>query len=523
MIKKLAVILTTYFVLFATLAPRAWSSTNAVFLAAANAGTADGSDCAHAKAASYFNTAGNWSGTPTGTLIGPGTTVHLCATIPIALIAQGNGAAGNPVTILWESGAKLSAPYISTWLTLSGHSYFVLDGGSNGIIENTANGTGLANHSTSDAIQANNAGNIEVKNLTIRNLYVNIAPSDFSIASGNTSCFHSNTPLTGTISIHDNVMHDMNWCLWVEQFAHPSVVVSIYGNQVYNIDHGLTINGNTSDQSYTLTFHDNWIHDFANWDATGGILHHHDGIHIYSGQGIRTFYRNKFSGDMGEDVTGFVFEEETCAGTKGSGVCGSELWSRNLTIQSHNNKINYMWKVGGDASFYGNTWICDDSNLADNMEPFRFNFTTGYYDSIPRHLTFENNTVTGCVTNFEAVNTILDTMDYNVYSNRQAGGNPAWSLNGTNTTSLSTWQSITGKEAHSQVSSASNLDSSGVPLTGASVINAGANLGISNTTLATDILGTLAPTSGPWTVGTYQTTGVAPRPLPPTGITAVPH
>ena len=51
---------------------------NDVYIAQSAAGTANGADCADAKAASFFNTISNW-GTGAGQ-IGAGTTVHLCGT-----------------------------------------------------------------------------------------------------------------------------------------------------------------------------------------------------------------------------------------------------------------------------------------------------------------------------------------------------------------------------------------------------------------------------------------------------------
>src|SRR3984893_17134985 len=62
---------------------------------------------------SWFNNSGNWGNG--ATQIGPGTIVHLCGTFVGAqgatmLTAQGSGSSGNPVTILFESGANLTSP-----------------------------------------------------------------------------------------------------------------------------------------------------------------------------------------------------------------------------------------------------------------------------------------------------------------------------------------------------------------------------------------------------------------------------
>src|SRR5262249_49183837 len=128
----------------------------------------DGSSCANAKAASFFNTASNWgSGNP----IAPGKTVGLCGTITSELDAQGSGTPGNPITILFTAGAKISQPAVWAF-NVSNRSWITIDGGTNGIIESTSNGTGLANNEATKAIQANPCSNCTFKNIHFNNLYV---------------------------------------------------------------------------------------------------------------------------------------------------------------------------------------------------------------------------------------------------------------------------------------------------------------------------------------------------------------
>src|SRR5580693_404632 len=84
------------------------SATNTVYIAQSAQGSSTGADCADAVAASYFNSSSHWSSNPSGTLIGPGTTVHLCGTISTNLTFQGNGASGNPV-VIDGTGATMNA------------------------------------------------------------------------------------------------------------------------------------------------------------------------------------------------------------------------------------------------------------------------------------------------------------------------------------------------------------------------------------------------------------------------------
>jgi pectate lyase len=139
---------------------------------------------------SWFNNSGNWGSS--GSQIGAGTIVHLCGTFGTNLTAQGSGQVNNPVTILFESGAKFSAAaFVGTYIVLDGQSNIVVDGGSGGIIENTANGSHLGNKVYTDAIRAISSSNIEVKNLHIQNLYVHNDVADDALDGSTFNCFLS--------------------------------------------------------------------------------------------------------------------------------------------------------------------------------------------------------------------------------------------------------------------------------------------------------------------------------------------
>src|ERR1700722_4423412 len=68
-----------------------------IYISQTIAGAANGSSCANAYPATYFNTSGNWG--PGASQIGPGTTVHLCGTISTPISAQASGTMGSPITI----------------------------------------------------------------------------------------------------------------------------------------------------------------------------------------------------------------------------------------------------------------------------------------------------------------------------------------------------------------------------------------------------------------------------------------
>ena len=66
---------------------------------------------------------------------------------------------------------------------MNGFNYITIDGGSGGIIQNTANGTALQYQHDSLGIFLNGS-NIIVRNLTIRNIYANLGSSTSATDSG---------------------------------------------------------------------------------------------------------------------------------------------------------------------------------------------------------------------------------------------------------------------------------------------------------------------------------------------------
>ena len=162
---------------------------NSVYISQSGGGT--GASCASPLAASYFNTSGNWSATPTGTQIGPGTTVFLCGVITTNLTFQGNGSVGGSSTCGYaatactpvildgsQSGAFMDA-YIDT-----GRQYWVIqnitwgDGVTgSGDGPGLSNGAYATNSSTQAVIQTQNGaafGTIQGNHMDVMNSAQNI-------------------------------------------------------------------------------------------------------------------------------------------------------------------------------------------------------------------------------------------------------------------------------------------------------------------------------------------------------------
>lgn len=485
------------------------ASASDIYISQSGSGGGNGSSCSNAYPASFFNSSSNWGSA--ATQIGPGTTAHLCGTFGTSLTAQGSGASGNPVTILFEPGAKLSQAICNAMtgcLSINGRSFIVVDGGSNGIIENTGNGTGLANHSNSRGISADNCDDCEIRNLEIRNIYVRTSSSDTGFDQTGVTCIHFSG---SNWKIHDNVMHDTGWCL-NNFWQSGDTNVRIYNNEIYNIDHAYAVAG-TGGSASGFYFYNNHVHDFAKWDS-GSNSFHHDGVHAYGVNGAKQtevwIYNNLFDGDIGANVTGYIFME----GGSGSGATpwsdGSGVVRIFNNVFSAPNRTVYgivQVHAGATAQVFNNTVSGTSASTCVDL-------------SNVSSISFENNIVQNCNTLvYLHDGAKLAAVDYNLYGN---SGSNALVLNGNflGLGSLSSWKSACNCDSHSLVSNiVSNLLA---PLTGgATGVGDGTNLsGVGIAALAKDKNGNSRPASPtPWDMGPFAS-GSSVGPQPPTGLTA---
>lgn len=480
-------------------------------------------------ALSWFNSSGNWgSGSAQ---IGPGTTVHLCGTFTSELDPQGNGNASNRITLFFEPGANFSKPvWNSQALYFASTSFWVIDGGTpcgsastkcNGFIQNTANGTTLANQvSFTNGIVVSGAHDLEIKNLGIYNLYVHTSVADDKIDPTISGCVYANG-VGVNLNIHDNTFHDDGWCINLENQAQGNLNLNIQHNYLYNTSHGIAIGGCAPGAgTIGITIAYNRISGPAIWDTTSDS-YHHDGIHVFplpSGNVCSnlTINNNVFDGDWGVTNTSALFLENHS--DQNENIIHVKVM--NNTFSSAN---GHIWNNGinvvafNDVQIFNNTVMCPGAGIG---------FTVS-----GTNIDMRNNVITGCST---AIQTFLNTntlahLDNNVYANlSNAGGNPAFIWNGKSSSAggsissqLTQWRSITGGDAAALAISSLGLSANGAPQAGSQIIGAAANLtslGIGSLDL--DLLGNLRPSSGPWTAGAISDSSSASAPAPPTGLTA---
>ncbi len=529
-----------------------------VYIAQTAQGSNNGTSCANAKAVSFFNTAGNW-GTGTGQ-IGPGTTVHLCGVFSTAtpntsmLTLQGSGSSGLPITILFESGAQLNSP---AWgangaINLNDQNYITIDGGTNGLIQNTANGTSLTYHQASTMVYqpsiSGSVHDIEIRNLTFTNNYVRVANTASDEAAAGGSGVIVLLSAGSNILIHNNTMTNCgNGGIGVSGSNTNSTNWQIYSNTISQASWLINV-ANVNSQTHYIFIHDN---DLSNndqyWDTTlvncgdDCPYFHNNAIFLYGNPtggatgtyGYAYIYNNYIHGALGV-MTGFIFASlttdgpiyvfnnvmkptSTYTGGPSNLACNADGW------------VALPWQTL-DVHVYNNTF--NASAACGNSSPSPYNFGTRTTVSNASTLDWVNN-INYYVSGHDIEDGAIGTSDYNVWYGISSGGEPqqAFKWNVSNAgwwyyynTSCPRWtysaaqntscgesgdprpsaydiHGVTGDPKLSttdQLGAGSSAIGLGTNLT--SVCNSDSNLA----PLCLDKSGTARPASGAWDAGAYQ-------------------
>jgi hypothetical protein len=486
-----------------------------IYVVQETAGLDDGSSCANAHSAAWFNTLGNWA-TGVGKISG-GDTAHLCGTITRSMVVQASGTAGNVITILFEPGAKLSQPVCPSstgCLNLNKRSYIIVDGGTNGIVESTANGTvsAFANQLPSIGVSAFPCSNCEIKNLTIRNIYVHLFDLTDVVVNG---ALVNAIKLAGSNTIiHHNILHDAGWAIY-QNYSNGDSNVEIHHNEIYNSVKGWTVAGVGAITASNFRFYNNHVYNYSNWDTTANT-YHFAGIHAFGVNGAvgdaYGIYNNLFDGACGNHMTSHVYMEGNSA----------SKWTSSGTVLIFNNVFRcdslvygLVKIVAGHGEIYNNVFVGGNSSvgiclIVNNTINAKIN----------------NNALSGCnqLISINEVTTFADVaadLDCNTYA---CGG----ALNCFNWTGISpfedsfaNWKAKCGCDGNSTDNESLLLDNFGRPTAGSPVIGAGANLTIlGNSNLNKDKMLIPRPSSGAWTAGAYNFASDTVGPAAPTNLTA---
>ena len=494
----------------------------------------------------WFNNSSNWgSGSAQ---IGPGTTVTICGTFTGGAGAteftfQGSGTSGSPITLLFDTGTTLSAPYWSASngaINISGRSYVTVNGQNTGIIQNTANGDGLANQQISTGIYGWACNNCTVENLTIANIY--IAIQNYSSPLGGTAVQMNAIFLTGqNWTISGNTIHDCGWCIYIP-YQNGDTNVQVFSNNIYHWDHAIMF---AASGAYSCTApcyieHDNQIHDNINWE-TAGCVYHLDGLHTFGTagstmDGIYIYNEYYFGSLAGGCSSGFIFIEGGGSSTP-SNAKNVYVWN-NVADATGADSVNAngwfgLFSASESMNVFNNTMLY--KNAQDLTSCWSVGGKSG--GNVVNNLTFENNVVNGCnvATSVPQIGALSGTtvIDHNFYGDGCFYSNNCFNWDGTFTGDFPSWKSTCSCDGNSLVSTYSGalLNSDGSPKAGSPVIGAGINL----TSTATGYLASLQndttkgntrtpsarPQTGPWDIGAYLYGSGDPPPNPPTGLSAI--
>jgi hypothetical protein len=464
----------------------------------------------------WFNNSANWGGG--SSQIGPGTVVHLCGNfIALAngnlLSFQADGTSGHPVTILFESGATLNAPYFSFRgaINMDNRSFVTVDGGTSGIIQNTDNGSYKGNKQNSVGISAGSCSNCEIKNLTVANIYVHV-PNETNVDQTNVIAI----VMSGSNwLVHDNVIHDCGWCVR-NFYRNGDTNVKVYNNNIYNADHGYIPAGSGNTYASNFYFYNNHVHDYANWDTGSTNSYHHDGVHAFGVAGANLtnlqVYDNTFDGNTGGNFTSHIYVEHP----DNSPAETNPLIYNNVLDGTKEPGGNFGLLAIGDvagAQAYNNTIVGANNNGAYCVL------------SVGGSATFKNNVISGCWAGFffyRATSSL--TMNYNVYANQGSCG-IGYSSAAVCYSTIAGWRTFTGQEANSQYAASAGLDGNFYPQAASAVIGASTNLSsLGVVALQSDKSGASRHSSGAWDAGAYLSgSSSASHPVPPSGLTAIVH
>lgn len=545
------------------------ASTSSVYIAQNAAGADTGANCSNAHSAAFFNSSGNWG---TGTSqIGPGTTVHLCGTLDSRssganlLTFYGDGAAGNPVTLLFEPRAIVQAAYCanSGCINLNGHSHIVIDGGTacgkqgkstdadtpcNGTIQNTAVGsagstcvdgscTPLSSTTGSAAIggMGGTPTDVTIRYLNIK-LYVR-STSDYSNSGNNTSGIALAGGTTANhFEVHHNIFNGMGKA-FVASLGSTSGTFS--GYHVYNNSFtsqcwamGVGLAGSSTNIT-DLTFHDNEVQNWDAWAIANDTSNAHgQGTNVCHTNGTMWFNYGTPSGGfgyIGDSSSGMwnnYLHGSLTGGFKGSSPSGVISCQDNcVNVKVFNNILHYtnINSVGGGGLVYFNGPGGGGQGVYNNTMVSDVGGSCVVVTGSTAPTVIRNNIAQGCgdVIEIRPNCPSCAIADHN----DGYGATNSWVVNNSASSgqfiSFGTWQGTYGQDTHSTTASP-NINGSYQPQSGSPATGLGSNLSnLGIASLNIDFAGVTRPSgSSAWDAGVYQF-GSSSAPAPPQGLAAV--
>ena len=437
-------------------------------------GSGRGSTCANAHSVAWLDSPHSWRAT--GGPIGPGTVVQLCGRLSSPVTLHGSGVRGKPITILFGPGARIgmrACPGSGIGcLDTDGNHYLTLDGGTDGVIESSANGTTGATHvGDATGIWAMGCSGCVIEHLTVRDMYVHTSAGDTTPTGANGIVFSGSN-----LTIRDDVLHDDEWAL-VAEWHDGDGNIRIDGNRIYNVDHGFASTaGFNGGHIGPLLFYENQVSDYANWDTTRDA-YHHDGLHCYTyGGGAAHYtgfyiYDNRFGGATGADLTAQIFIEGHNDGTPCADAT-SPIWIFNNVASVSRGEGDGIFTISsGVPHVLNNTLTSTAPSVSAGIAYTSNNPISGEQ--------FLNNILNGAnqLINIDTaqVSFAPGSPDYNLYAD---SGDNAFVCQRTflSFTQFSRWRACVHGDSHSRTAAGAALLPGGEPETSSRAIDTGLNL-----------------------------------------------
>ena len=168
---------------------------------------------------------------------------HLSGTFTSTFTIQASGTSGNVITILFEPGAKFEkAVWQGGAIAGANKSYITIDGGTNGLIQATDNGTALGNQ-VSDSVGLNFSGisNFIIRNLKIDKMYVRTPGSADGSRYGRPIVILG---VGSNVTIENCSLFEGDTCIGISFVRGTASNLIIRNNTIGRCNHGITIGTN---------------------------------------------------------------------------------------------------------------------------------------------------------------------------------------------------------------------------------------------------------------------------------------
>jgi pectate lyase len=397
-----------------------------------------------------------------------------------------------------------------------------VDGGSDGVIENTNRGAKKEkNESPTTGVGGTSSKHVTVENLEIANLYV--AEEGESSPIGNTEIrgifFREGEP--ENLTIKNDVVHDTGWAINVTVNG-KSKDIYIEHNTLYHDSHGISPTGSSEGGNVgPVDIAYNHFYEDGVWASNPG-LNHMDGIHCYTGdkgdgsKGLHWnglyIYDNLITMEGEYGVTAPVYLEGSSGPQCGDSTSNFWIFNNVFTGKGAGPKFalnnGLLSPYSGEEHIYNNTFIGNKTSEGSCI-PIK------NPSSEAANITLENNILTTCHTLIDAETSKLTAIDYNLYANAGTA-NEAFACPGHELyfSQFAEWKSCINGDTHSLTTANAKLNPSetlgtlGKPETGSEATGHGTNLtnlcpSTPQEALCKNINNEPRPTTGNWNIGAY--------------------